>query len=410
MSSPPRTPPGEAARRLCAAGFLDPALLGPSSPGSSLPGNATPPAGAGQVLGGRFELGPLLGRGAHGAVYAALDRASGREGALKLLSAPRPDAAARLEREGQLAAALDHPGLVALYEAGEVAGRRFLFYERVPGARSLDEALAGLSWPERLDCLEQVIAAVAHAHERGVVHRDLKPSNVLLDAEGRPRVADLGVGWGPDLETLTATGAAVGTPLYMAPEQIAGEAGRRDPGVDVWALGVLLYRCASGAPPFQGQDLTSLARAIVSGEHPPLARAAPHVASATASVIERCLRTDPAQRFPDAGALAAALARARARPERAGVRRLPLALLGVLLLGAALAALTQGASPPPPPAQRSPSARARRPAPLQRPTQPPAQRPAQPPARRPARRPAPAPRPRRGSRSTGCSRPSPART
>lgn len=301
MDRPPRTAPEVAARRLLAADFLDLTLL-------SLP---APERAAEQVLAERFELRVELGRGAAGVVWRAFDHRTQREVALKLLSRGGGELSARLEREGQLAATLDHPNLVRIHDAGCSSEGPYLVYELVRGATSLEEALPQLSWAERLARLEEIAAALAHAHARGVVHRDLKAANVLLDEEGHARVTDFGVGWSPDLESLTASGVAVGTPVVMAPEQILGGEGSRGAGVDVWALGVLLYRCATDRYPFEGEDLVTLASAIVNGRRESLRKAAPTLPPSIAAIGERCLQVDSSERYPDGAALLTALREAR---------------------------------------------------------------------------------------------------
>ena len=335
MERPPRTPPRDAAQRLfAAAGFLDPALL-------PLPAEPLEAGSQGEVWEGRFEARQELGRGAVGVVWRVYDRQARREVALKLLTTASAESAARLLREGQLAASLDHPRIVRVYEAGRLSRGPYLLYALVPGARSLEEALPLLAWSERWARVEEVAEALAHAHARGVVHRDLKAANVLIDEEGRARVTDFGVGWGDDLESMTASGAAVGTPLTMAPEQITGLAERRGPGVDVWALGVLLYRCAADRHPFEGADLAALARSIVAGRCEPLARVATHVPAPLARVCERCLEANASARYPDAGAALEALRQARVEAAKGAApwRRARAGALGLLALAASGALL-----------------------------------------------------------------------
>ena len=334
MERPPRTSPREAAQRLfAAAGFLDLALL-------PLPAESLAAGSQGEVWDERFEARQELGRGAVGVVWRVFDRQAQREVALKLLTKTSAQAVARLLREGQLAASLDHPRIVRVYEAGQLSRGPYLLYALVPGARSLEEAVAQLSWSERWARVEEIAEALAHAHARGVVHRDLKAANVLIDGDGHARVTDFGVGWGADLESMTASGAAVGTPLAMAPEQITGQAGRRGPGVDVWALGVLLYRCAADRYPFEGADLATLARAIVAGQPEPLSRSAPHVPGPVARVCERCLVVDASARYPDAGAVLAALRQARVEAVAGTAPRRRARALALLTLGATAALLT----------------------------------------------------------------------
>jgi eukaryotic-like serine/threonine-protein kinase len=170
--------------------------------------------------------------------------------------------------------------VIGIYQAGVVGGRPCLAYELVEDARPLDEAWRGLAAASRLDLLEEVIDGVAQAHEQGVVHRDLKPDNVLVDAAGRARITDFGLAWiGPDVEHLTQTGAFMGTPATMAPEQVAGDKAQRGPTTDVWALGVLLYLALTDEWPFQAPTVTELLARIV--------RANPLPPRAVSSVVSR---------------------------------------------------------------------------------------------------------------------------
>ncbi len=285
------------------------------------------------VIDGRYELRGALGSGGHGVVYEALDREAGRVVALKLLRSAEGGWRERLRREGELAARLEHPGIVRVYSAGEDGGRPYLVLERVEGARPLHDALSERDAAGRLAWVLEVTEAVAHAHARGVLHRDLKPANVLVDAAGRTRVTDFGLAYAADLERLTETGGAVGTPAFMAPEVLRGE---RELGatVDVWALGVLLHLALTGELPFPGPGLDALRLQQRAGP-PPIARE-PGASRALEAVARRALALAPSGRYPDAAALASALREALARPER-GARRVRLALLSAAALAALVA-------------------------------------------------------------------------
>ncbi|MGE0710765.1 MAG: WD40 repeat domain-containing serine/threonine protein kinase [Planctomycetota bacterium] len=309
------------------------------------------------ALEARYELGEELGRGGMGVVLRARDLEAGREVALKLLLA-QPDARrrARFQREGALAAALRHPGIVAVHSAGEAAGLPYLVYELVPGARPLDEAWAGLERPARLALLAQVARAVGFAHRHGIVHRDLKPANVLVGEDGRPRVTDFGLALELDeRERLTRTGATLGTPTHMAPEQAAGERERTGPPADVWALGILLHEAVCGSLPFE--DAASPVELLIrlqAARVPGLRERDPSASRDLDAVARRALQRDPAARYPDALAFAEDL-EAVLRGERPGaasrVRRGPAAPLAVVLvlalaLGVALTlALALGRAP-----------------------------------------------------------------
>ncbi len=303
-------------------------------------------AGQPRVLGGRFELLGELGRGGMGVVYRALDRTTAREVALKLVSQPFLDAEsrARFQREGQLTAALRHPGIVGVHSAGEVEGRPFLAYELVASARTLDRAFEGLALAARVRLVRDAARALGHAHGRGVVHRDVKPANVLVDAAGQVRVADFGLATATGLGRLTQTGEVLGTPAFMAPEQLQGAGGVGAPA-DVWALGVILYRALTGEPPFAGRTFVEVAARVLEGAPPRPPRAlAPAAPPALEAVCLQALSLDPAARPRDGEELARQLdlALRRQAPRRRTARALGAsAALGLVLVLAATALLTR---------------------------------------------------------------------
>ncbi len=274
----------------------------------------------------RFRVLEELGRGAVGVVYRAVEVATGREVALKvLLERPDPTRLARFEREGQVTAALDHPGVVRVHAAGALGGQPFLAYELVPGGETFADARGQLDRSTRLRLLRDAAAAVGHAHARGVVHRDLKPANVLVDRSSggvpRVRVADFGMArlTSDTHERLTRTGVIVGTPHYMAPEQAAGE---REVGApaDVWALGVMLYEALLDELPFDGESLQVLLARICAVDPRPPREVDPALAPDLEAIVLRALERDPASRYPDAAALADDL-EAFLRGEAVGARR-----------------------------------------------------------------------------------------
>lgn len=279
---------------------------------------------------GPFTILEELGQGGMGAVYRAQDPA-GRVVALKLLgkSSTAKDRA-RFEREGQLTASLRHPGIIRVFAAGEEGDSRYLAYELVEG-RDLEASFEDMSREELLRVLLEVARAVGYAHSRSVIHRDLKPANVFLDEAGRPRVADFGVARAEHLDRLTATGALVGTPRIMAPEQFAGDPKRLGPPLDVWALGVILYRVLTRQDPFaECRSLGELAVAIAEREIPAPRRVAKGVSPELNDVCLRALDRDELLRYPDANAFADALA--EALDAKANSRLLPAASLAGLAL------------------------------------------------------------------------------
>ncbi|MCA8967869.1 MAG: serine/threonine protein kinase, partial [Planctomycetes bacterium] len=192
--------------------------------------------------------------------------ALGRQLALKLLLGDLSERRLqRFAREGEIAATLRHPGIVRVHGRGRCAQGCYLVYELVQG-EDLESAWRRLSRRQLLEVVLEIAHALGHAHAQGVVHRDLKPANVLLDAEGHARVTDFGLALGAGMDRLTRTGALVGTPHYMAPEQISGSRDRYGPPTDVWALGVLLYRALTDRLPFAGGSLLELMAQIADSD------------------------------------------------------------------------------------------------------------------------------------------------
>ncbi|MCA8920230.1 MAG: serine/threonine protein kinase, partial [Planctomycetes bacterium] len=316
--------------------------------GSRLPQD---PAGSGSALlpgaeFGRYRVTGSLGAGGMGVVYRVHDPELGRDFALKVLKASSPERHARFLREGRLTAALRHPGIVRIHTAGEANGRPYLLYELLEGSVPLSERLASATQEQRVGWVLEVARAVGHAHTQGVVHRDLKAENVLLDEQGRARVIDFGLAFSEEADRLTRSGATPGTPRCMAPEQLAGDRPGRlrvAPTLDVWALGVLLYRCLTGGYPFEGGTLFELA-AQICGEAPtPPGRLCPGLSPAVEAVCLRALEKDPARRYAAGDAFADALEAALRDPSR-GRPRTVWALLGgaILGLGVLAAALPRG--------------------------------------------------------------------
>jgi tetratricopeptide (TPR) repeat protein/predicted Ser/Thr protein kinase len=254
----------------------------------------------------RYEIREFLGEGAAGVVHRAWDRELQRPVAVKVLrqTVGASDVARqRFRREAQTAASLSHPNVVAAYDAGEDAGILFLVMELVEG-RPLSEALREKSRgrADLVRVLEKAARGVGAAHAKGIVHRDLKPSNILLTASGEPKVADFGLVHLVDATTeLTRTGSALGTPLYMAPEQVEGRVREITPRTDVYSLGAILYEILTGRPPHQGATPMEIYGKIV-GEEP--APPGPDVPRDLATIALKALDQEPARRYATAADLA----------------------------------------------------------------------------------------------------------
>ncbi|MEZ6186669.1 MAG: bifunctional serine/threonine-protein kinase/formylglycine-generating enzyme family protein [Planctomycetota bacterium] len=263
-----------------------------------------------------LEIQGELGKGGMGTVWRVRERATGRVLALKQLLPDRISTRAlrRFLRECEVAGSLRHPGIVRVHSAGTLSGKPWLLTELVEGGRTLRTILDDPDTPrtQRLKLLLEVARAVGYAHEQGVVHRDLKPDNVLVGPDGRARLTDFGLAKVEDADRLTKTGALVGTPQYMAPEQITGEARRQGPACDVWALGAMLYQALSGELPFQCQTLHALSAKICNAQPPKLD---PEVPAALQAVVARAMRKQPERRFASGAAFADALEAALREPQ-----------------------------------------------------------------------------------------------
>jgi serine/threonine protein kinase len=232
------------------------------------------------VLKQRYEVGRLVGRGATARVFRAYDRVDRRRVAVKLFHPGAvPTEERRRLKEIQILSRLQHPGLVALYDAGTQDGQAFLAMELVEGPNLADRIATGpLSGAEVAELAVQLSAALAYVHRRGVTHRDLKPANVLLGPD-HPLISDFGIAQAFDSTQITATGMVVGTAAYMAPEQVLGE--EVGPPADVYALGLVLLECLTGVREYGG----TMVESAVGRLHRP-----PRIPAGLAPALETMLR------------------------------------------------------------------------------------------------------------------------
>ncbi len=378
---PPTAPLG-----LCSQCLLR-SILEPEPQAAQADAPAALPAGTPDRTFGDYELLGVLARGGMGVVYRARQRSLNRLVALKLIRAGEfADEAERkrFQAEAEAAAHLDHPNIVPVYEVGEHAGQAYFAMKLIEGGSlatwllntdrlitehsRTHEVISGqYSVSSVATLMAKISRAVHYAHQRGVLHRDLKPSNLLLDAQGEPFVTDFGLAKrlesGPDL---TLSGAVLGTPNYMSPEQAAGRTGEITTATDIFSLGAILYELLAGRPPFQADTPLATLRKVVEEEPAPPSQVRRGVASDQWSVISgqtsahkrpsllgllntehwslntppsataldleticlKCLQKNPAHRYATAEALAEDLERwlrhepIRARPSTAGERAL----------------------------------------------------------------------------------------
>ncbi len=273
---------------------------------ASSAGSASAPSLAGQLVGGRFRILYAIAAGGMGAVYEARDEQLGRRVAIKVIRPELlgdPVARARFRREALATAAVTHPGLVTLHDVALDGDPAYFVMELIDG-QTLDTLLhreARLFWPRALRLALDVLDALEALHAAGIVHRDVKPSNLMVVGEGdreRCRLIDLGVArllTAPADDARTASGVAVGTPAYMAPEQFAGE--RVGPTVDVYAMGLVLYKALTGAHPYSSSAVTADGAAHARGSAiEPVHALARDVPPAVSALVETMIARSPARR------------------------------------------------------------------------------------------------------------------
>jgi serine/threonine-protein kinase len=262
----------------------------------------------GAVLAERFFLERLVGRGGMGTVWAGLDRQTGGRVAIKILHDDAPELTARLRREARVGALLVHPNVLPIRAIVTLPARAPVLIMDLLEGESLASRLAKtgrMSFDALVPLLAPLVDAVRVAHERGVIHRDLKPSNVFLarDDDGVETVIllDFGLakilGGGSDAaaDTITRSGALIGTPSYMAPEQLLG-AGAVDARADVWALGAIAYEALAGRRPVEGRSYAQIVRAHATRSIRPLGESAPGVPPDFAALVDRMLSHEPERR------------------------------------------------------------------------------------------------------------------
>ncbi len=263
---------------------------------------------------GDYELLKVLGEGGMGIVYKARQLSLNRPVALKMIRAarfPSADEVRRFQNEAEAVARLDHPNIVPIFEVGRYEDQHY-FSMKLIGGESLDKRLKEyVADPRRAARLVATTAdAIHHAHQRGILHRDLKPANILVDSDGQPHVTDFGLAKRVEGDSeLTRSGAIVGTPAYMAPEQASGKRGVVTTSTDVYGLGAVLYALLAGRAPFGGTAVMDTLEQVRERAPEPPRRLNPRVPRDLEIVCLKCLEKDPRRRYASADALAEDLKR-----------------------------------------------------------------------------------------------------
>jgi predicted Ser/Thr protein kinase len=260
---------------------------------------------------GRYEIQRKLGRGGMGSVYVAHDPVLGRMVAIKVFAGDLdlPDARERFSREARAAAALSHPNIVTVYDFGEYESQPFIVMEYVAGETlaALIRRKAPVTIADKLKWMEDLCAGAGYAHHMQLVHRDIKPANLMLDRAGRLKILDFGIA--RMLGLASNTSVMIGTPGYMAPEQITGD--RVDHRADQFSIGVVFYELLAYSEAFPGDSLPMITHRILNEEPVPLGRLAPDASPELIAIIQQTLKKSPIDRFPDSESLRAAIARVR---------------------------------------------------------------------------------------------------
>src|ERR671937_2382873 len=264
----------------------------------------------GTLISDRYRLEERIGAGGMSTVYRAFDPMLERWVAIKLMHrdiSHEPDQLERFRREARAAAALNHPHLVTVIDAGEDDGTPYIVFEYVEGETLKDRIrrIGRLPVAEAVAYAIEIGRGLSAAHARRLVHRDVKPQNVLIDSEGRAKVTDFGIARSLEADGLTQTGRVLGTTDYVSPEQAMGRG--VDARTDIYSLGVLLYEMLTGEVPFTAETVVGVAMKHVNEDMPDVQRLRPEISSALAAVVERATAKDPKRRYRDMASLLADL-------------------------------------------------------------------------------------------------------
>src|SRR5687768_9376148 len=255
----------------------------------------------------RYRVRERLGQGGMGALFLALDPAIDRLVAIKVLRVDNPDVRERFQREARLAARLQHPNIVTVYDVGEHEGQPFIAMEYIPG-ETLAELIrrrAPLDTRQRVEMVIEICSGLAFAHKHGIVHRDIKPANLIVSRDSNIlKILDFGIARAGE-SGLTQVGMVIGTPNYMSPEQVRGDT--IDHRSDIFAVGLVLYELLVFRQAFEAETQPAVLMKILSDQPPPLASLDPMVDASVAQVVYKALAKNSADRYQDLGAMKADL-------------------------------------------------------------------------------------------------------
>lgn len=258
---------------------------------------------------GDYELLEVIGRGGMGVVYRARQLSLNRVVAVKMIHENRPSSEENRKRffaEAEATARLTHPGIVSVYEVSEFDGHPFFSMQFVSG-ETLSERLKQGPVPQRsaAQIMAEVCRAIDYAHQQGVLHRDIKPSNIMLDSLNQVRVTDFGLAkFANSSDNLTRSGAVLGTPSYMSPEQASGRASQLGPRSDIYSLGAVLYHLLTGRPPFIAESPLQLALQVLEHDPPPPRMLEPSIDRDLEMIVQHCIQKPPDLRYANAGEMA----------------------------------------------------------------------------------------------------------
>lgn len=254
---------------------------------------------------GKYEIKEQLGTGGMGEVYRAYDSVLNRYVALKILYTDNPDAIRRFLEEARIQAGIEHENICKVYEAGQIEGKNFIAMQLIKG-KTLVDASADWTFPQKMEVMKTITEALQTAHKKGLIHRDIKPSNIMVEknesGELKPYILDFGLARGIETPGLTMTGMILGTPPYMAPEQVRSDRNRMDARTDVYALGATLYEVFYREPIYDGTLGEVLAKIL--NDDPITIRNSDAIPEDLQTIIAKCVEKDPDRRYSSAATLA----------------------------------------------------------------------------------------------------------